>query len=144
MRIGPGNGVGLKIWQCYDNLQAQQWYYTDDQRIVLNGTGLSVPPPLSRDSSFPSYVTAFAAQCVDLPNGVEVDGNQIQTWQCSDGNTNQIWTQARFVAIVGVCSILNSFFSFLFLPLLFVLSTSTHMINRYLRNTAAHRQVLEV
>ena len=45
--IGPTSGVGLKIWQCFDNLQAQEWFYTDDQRISLNGTGLSVPPFLS-------------------------------------------------------------------------------------------------
>ncbi|KAF8642814.1 hypothetical protein AX16_009403 [Volvariella volvacea WC 439] len=33
----PGNGVGMKIWQCYDNLPAQDWYYTDDARIALTG-----------------------------------------------------------------------------------------------------------
>ena len=37
----PGNGVGLKIWQCYDNLAAQQWFYTDDNRIKLNAPGPS-------------------------------------------------------------------------------------------------------
>ncbi|MCF1193335.1 RICIN domain-containing protein, partial [Mangrovimonas sp. AS39] len=26
----PGNGVGMKIWQCYAGLAAQQWYLTDD------------------------------------------------------------------------------------------------------------------
>ncbi|KAJ3516408.1 hypothetical protein NLJ89_g1150 [Agrocybe chaxingu] len=35
----PANGVGLKIWQCYDNLPAQQWHYTDDNRIALEGQG---------------------------------------------------------------------------------------------------------
>lgn len=39
----PGNGVGMKIWQCYDNLPAQQWYYTADNRIALEGQG-SFPP----------------------------------------------------------------------------------------------------
>ncbi|KAJ3507120.1 hypothetical protein NLJ89_g6487 [Agrocybe chaxingu] len=66
----PGNGVGLKIWQCYDNLPAQQWYYTDDNRIALEGQGL----------------------CTDLTDGILTNGNQVQTWQCTDGNTNQIWT----------------------------------------------------
>ncbi|KAH6867250.1 ricin B lectin domain-containing protein, partial [Coprinopsis sp. MPI-PUGE-AT-0042] len=35
----PGNGVGLKIWQCYDGLPAQQWFVTDDYRIALEGQG---------------------------------------------------------------------------------------------------------
>ncbi|CAA7269993.1 unnamed protein product [Cyclocybe aegerita] len=65
----PANGVGLKIWQCYDNLPAQQWHYTDDNRIALEGQG----------------------QCTDLTNGLFTNGNQLQTWQCTDFNTNQIW-----------------------------------------------------
>ncbi|KAF8997618.1 G-X-X-X-Q-X-W domain-containing protein [Cyathus striatus] len=65
-----GNGVGMKIWQCYDNLPAQAWYYTDDNRIALENQ----------------------RQCLDLPNGNVTDGVQVQTWQCTDFNTNQIWT----------------------------------------------------
>ncbi|KAF9443177.1 carbohydrate-binding module family 13 protein [Macrolepiota fuliginosa MF-IS2] len=66
----PGNAVGMKIWECYDSLPAQQWYYTDDNRVELEGTGL----------------------CLDLTNGLAVNSNQVQTWKCTDGNTNQIWT----------------------------------------------------
>ncbi|KAJ3507116.1 hypothetical protein NLJ89_g6483 [Agrocybe chaxingu] len=66
----PGNGIGMKIWQCYDNLPAQQWYFTNDNRIALEGRGL----------------------CLDLPNGVLTNSNQVQTWQCTDGNNNQVWT----------------------------------------------------
>ena len=29
----------MKIYTCYDNLQAQQWYYTNDKRIALEGQG---------------------------------------------------------------------------------------------------------
>ncbi|KAF8966640.1 G-X-X-X-Q-X-W domain-containing protein [Flammula alnicola] len=36
----PANGVGLKLWQCYSGLAAQQWYYTDDNRIALEGQGM--------------------------------------------------------------------------------------------------------
>jgi hypothetical protein len=39
--LDPANGVGLKIWQCFDNLPAQQWFYTDDNRIALEGQGTS-------------------------------------------------------------------------------------------------------
>ncbi|KAF9466903.1 ricin B lectin domain-containing protein [Collybia nuda] len=65
----PGNGVGMKIWTCYGDLPAQSWYWSDDNRITLQGKGL----------------------CLDLPNGSTQNGNQVQTWQCSNGNTNQIW-----------------------------------------------------
>ena len=29
----------MKIWQCYEGLAAQQWYYTDDNRIAVEGQG---------------------------------------------------------------------------------------------------------
>ncbi|KAF9041468.1 G-X-X-X-Q-X-W domain-containing protein [Panaeolus papilionaceus] len=66
----PASGVGMKIWQCYNNLAAQQWVFTEDNRIALQGQG----------------------QCLDLPNGVMVNSNQVQTWQCSDNNNNQVWS----------------------------------------------------
>ncbi|KAF8970080.1 G-X-X-X-Q-X-W domain-containing protein [Flammula alnicola] len=66
----PANGIGLKIWQCYDNLPAQQWYYTEDNRIALEGQGF----------------------CTDLTNGIQSNSNQLQTWRCTDNNINQIWT----------------------------------------------------
>ncbi|KIK00147.1 carbohydrate-binding module family 13 protein, partial [Laccaria amethystina LaAM-08-1] len=67
----PANGVGMKIWQCFDNLPAQQWFYTSDNRIVLRGQGL----------------------CLDLRNGDTVNMNRVQTWKCTNGNANQIWTE---------------------------------------------------
>ncbi|KAJ3537979.1 hypothetical protein NM688_g6586 [Phlebia brevispora] len=67
----PGNGVQMKIWECYSGLAAQTWYYTGDQRIALENQGL----------------------CLDLTNGSTNDGNIVQTWACTDGNTNQIWTE---------------------------------------------------
>lgn len=36
--LDPGNGVQMKIWQCYDQLPAQRWIVTSDNRIVLAGT----------------------------------------------------------------------------------------------------------
>ena len=32
----------MKIWTCYDNLKAQKWFYTNDNRIALENQGLSV------------------------------------------------------------------------------------------------------
>ncbi|KAH6912142.1 G-X-X-X-Q-X-W domain-containing protein [Coprinopsis sp. MPI-PUGE-AT-0042] len=65
----PGNGTSLKIWECFDNLAAQQWQFTDDRRLALEGTGL----------------------CLDLPSGNTANGNVLQTWACSDANANQVW-----------------------------------------------------
>ncbi|KJA18263.1 carbohydrate-binding module family 13 protein [Hypholoma sublateritium FD-334 SS-4] len=65
----PANGVGLKIWQCFDNLPAQQWFFTNDSRIALENQG----------------------QCMDLTNGVQTNGNQLQTWKCTDADANQVW-----------------------------------------------------
>ncbi|KAF8890494.1 ricin B lectin domain-containing protein [Infundibulicybe gibba] len=67
----PGNNVGMKIWQCFNGLPAQSWFYTDDKRIALAGQG----------------------QCLDLTNGDLTNSNQVQTFKCTDGNTNQIWTE---------------------------------------------------
>jgi len=36
----PANNVGMKIWTCYDNLPAQAWYYTEDNRIAVTGQGV--------------------------------------------------------------------------------------------------------
>ncbi|KAF8147701.1 G-X-X-X-Q-X-W domain-containing protein [Crassisporium funariophilum] len=35
----PTSGTGMKIWTCYDNLPAQQWNYTPDNRILLTNRG---------------------------------------------------------------------------------------------------------
>lgn len=66
----PGNGGQMKIWQCYDNLPAQAWTVTLDNRIVLQGTSL----------------------CLDLPSGNEANGQVLQVWTCTDHNDNQAWT----------------------------------------------------
>ncbi|KAG9222080.1 hypothetical protein CCMSSC00406_0009309 [Pleurotus cornucopiae] len=63
----PANGVGMKIWECFDNLPAQQWFLKADDRIALENQGL----------------------CLDLTNGNVTNGNQVQTWQCTDNDINQ-------------------------------------------------------
>ena len=67
--LAPGNGVQMKIWECYSGLAQQTWYYTDDNRIAVQGYG----------------------QCLDLTGGRLDNGNIVQSWTCTDGNTNQIW-----------------------------------------------------
>jgi len=68
----PANGVGMKIWQCYDNLPAQAWHYSDNDKLLLRGNG----------------------QCLDLRDGGLTNGNPVQTWACASGNRNQIWLPA--------------------------------------------------
>jgi hypothetical protein len=70
MRTDPGSGVKMKIWTCYAGIAAQAWYYTDDNRLAVEGQG----------------------QCLDLPSGGQWNGNVLQTWQCATGNNNQAWT----------------------------------------------------
>jgi hypothetical protein len=57
----------MKIWECYTGLPQQDWYYTGDNRIALTNQGM----------------------CLDLTDGVLTNGNRLQVWQCTDGNTNQ-------------------------------------------------------
>jgi len=64
------NGVQLKLSECVDDFPAQQWYYTDDNRIALYDQGL----------------------CMDLENGILTSSYKVQTWTCSDNNNNQVWT----------------------------------------------------
>jgi hypothetical protein len=65
----PGDFVSMKIWKCYD-IPAQHWYFTEDNRIAVTDRG----------------------QCLDLRDGVFEDGAVVQTYKCTDYNTNQIWT----------------------------------------------------
>ncbi|KAF4604588.1 hypothetical protein EYR40_003362 [Pleurotus pulmonarius] len=68
----PADGVALKIWTCYDNLPAQDWWYTNDSRIAVTSKG----------------------QCMDFRDGLFVNNNTVQTWKCTDNNTNQVWSLA--------------------------------------------------
>ncbi|EDQ98210.1 carbohydrate-binding module family 13 protein, partial [Laccaria bicolor S238N-H82] len=69
------NGDKLKIFRCIDSIQAQIWDYTNQNQIRLKATESRRNP-----------------QCVDLPRGQSFNGNQLQTFQCSNRNPNQIWT----------------------------------------------------
>ncbi|KAJ2915767.1 hypothetical protein MD484_g4622, partial [Candolleomyces efflorescens] len=63
------DGTKVKIWECF-NIPAQQWYYTDDDRIALEGQGF----------------------CLDLTDGKLSNENPIQIWTCTDNNANQVWS----------------------------------------------------
>ena len=61
----------MKIWQCYSGLAAQTWTYTSSHSLALSTNN----------------------ECLDLTNGSLTNGNQVQTWTCTPGNANQVWTQ---------------------------------------------------
>lgn len=42
----------MKIWQCYDNLPAQQWFYTGDNRVALTNRGLCLDLTDGKSQSF--------------------------------------------------------------------------------------------
>ncbi|KAF7770762.1 hypothetical protein Agabi119p4_6736 [Agaricus bisporus var. burnettii] len=65
----PLLGTPMKIWQCLENLPAQEWFLTSDDRIALVDRGL----------------------CLDLTNGNLTNTNVVQTFTCTDGNLNQVW-----------------------------------------------------
>ncbi|WWD21760.1 hypothetical protein CI109_106247 [Kwoniella shandongensis] len=60
---GWDNNEKVKVWQSYPGLFQQTWYLTDDDRIAITGGN----------------------QCLDE----DYDGPQ--TYQCTTGNTNQVW-----------------------------------------------------
>ncbi|XP_006462966.1 hypothetical protein AGABI2DRAFT_194010 [Agaricus bisporus var. bisporus H97] len=69
----PALGVGMKIWQCIDNLPAQQWLYNNDNQIIL----------ANQNTNF----------CLDLTDGNLANTNQLQIWECATGNENQVWLE---------------------------------------------------
>lgn len=73
----PGNGVGAKVWTCYDGLAAQNWFYTDDNHIALTGGSVCLD------------VKAESGPVKSKPYGSLKD---VQEYQCSGGNPNQIFT----------------------------------------------------
>ena len=89
--IDPGNNIGAKIWTCYDNLPAQAWYYTDDNRIAVTGKGAQ-SASCFRGFELITRVSHVPGQCLDLTNGNLANSNQVQTYACITGNKNQIWT----------------------------------------------------
>ncbi|KAF8190562.1 G-X-X-X-Q-X-W domain-containing protein [Pholiota molesta] len=97
----PANGVGLKIWECFDGLAAQQWNYTVQNQIRLQSHGKCTSSSARAAFEYDACIVllliitpnlSFTGQCVDLTKGVLTNGNQVQTWGCGPaGNQNQIW-----------------------------------------------------
>ena len=66
---GPDNGDVVEMLMC----SAQRG---DNQNWLLNGGTLSV---------------FNGTKCLDVKDGVDADGTQLQVWDCTEGDTNQQW-----------------------------------------------------
>ncbi|KAJ2918185.1 hypothetical protein MD484_g2219, partial [Candolleomyces efflorescens] len=66
----PGNRTPMKLWKCISGLRAQTWNYNARSQLTL----------------------ATLGQCLDLTRGDLANRNTVQTFQCSNGNSNQVWT----------------------------------------------------
>jgi len=63
---GGSNGTPMKVWTCYPGLFQQTLYYTDDLHIAVYGGN----------------------QCLDVKAGT----TDVQSWQCSGTDNNQIFS----------------------------------------------------
>ena len=89
--LAPTSGTAMKIWECYSGLAAQTWYYTSDDRISLQNQGMLLFITGCRRLVL-IVIPRFAGQCLDLTNGSLNDGTVMQIWECTDNDTNQVWT----------------------------------------------------
>lgn len=75
------NGSPVKVWECLDGVPQQQWFVSNEGQFKLANTGMSL------------HASDRANQidfCVDVKDG-EVTAEQLQLWQCTEGNANQVW-----------------------------------------------------
>ena len=57
----------MKIWQCYDNLPAQAWFYTADNRVALTGKGMLFPP-IFVEHGYIHIICGFPIRAVPRPH----------------------------------------------------------------------------
>lgn len=89
------NGVGAKLWTCYPGLTQQTFYYTDDNRVSSSGanSGCKAHAPLLCQLAIQGGTT-----CLDKTANAPIQQSSLfqyyptQSWQCTTGNTNQVWT----------------------------------------------------
>ncbi|KAH8795916.1 ricin B lectin domain-containing protein [Flagelloscypha sp. PMI_526] len=79
------NGNPLQVWTCTSfsknpNGEANRKFDLAGGDVIFYGNGHEE-----------RFVWSGKSKCVDLPNGVTSDGNQLQTWDCSPTNPHQGW-----------------------------------------------------
>jgi hypothetical protein len=81
----------MKIWQCFDNLANQNWSYTSSHNLKFQSASMFLV--LVHLDVISWLLTVISPdECLDLTNGDKTNGNQLQVFQCFQGNTNQVWT----------------------------------------------------
>ncbi|KAJ6550031.1 ricin B lectin domain-containing protein [Mycena capillaripes] len=66
----------------------------DGAPLVIELCGPS-PPNQQWSGNFNSPaqpLRVFSDKCIDVPGGINADGQPLQVWSCVQGNTNQMWT----------------------------------------------------
>jgi len=89
----------MKIWQCFDNLPAQDWFYTDDKRIALTNQGTTVHLFPFTGSDMVFKVSASISQMVTSPTPIRYrPGNVPTTISIRLGSLAiDIWIWMRFL-----------------------------------------------
>ncbi|KAJ8074621.1 hypothetical protein PM082_022199 [Marasmius tenuissimus] len=72
--FGSYNGAGLRVGWCGEVVGL-----TPVTRWVVEGNRFRVADSTSN-------------QCLDLPDGIPARRKVLQTWECTEGNSNQVWT----------------------------------------------------
>lgn len=68
------NGIQMKVWQCYGGLTQQTW-----------------KSPITSSTSSGNVALSVGGFCLDLTNGNTTNHNVLQIWNCSKGDSNQVW-----------------------------------------------------
>ncbi|KAF4606091.1 hypothetical protein EYR38_000136 [Pleurotus pulmonarius] len=74
------NGTPVELFDCNGSV-GQNWSIVKGQtKVQLAGTNFCLD--------------AGSGQCMDFRDGLFVNNNTVQTWKCTDNNTNQVWSLA--------------------------------------------------
>ncbi|KAJ6556122.1 ricin B lectin domain-containing protein [Mycena capillaripes] len=64
--------------------------------LVIHNCATDPPPDADWAVSFSTTATQqlkiFGDKCIDVKDGVNADGTKLQIWDCTEGNTNQLFT----------------------------------------------------
>jgi hypothetical protein len=75
--VNSTNGAPGKVYTCYSGASQQRWYLTGDNHIAVTGGN----------------------QCLDRKSGTD----EFQTWQCSSGSTNQVFSMTESPSADTTC-----------------------------------------
>src|SRR5690606_20499011 len=74
------NGTNIQLWDCHE-ASNQQWVMDNRNH----------PLPATAGNTLTLHSGMLQERCIDLTGGKTSNGNNIQLWTCSEGNTSQAW-----------------------------------------------------